>query len=199
MRDWRAFCQAIYKGTEELHCHYREMSKATGGKTPSESQKGEALWAMKAAWDKGEEHYDPARKEDILGRTRKLAWICGKNISKTRLWPWQKRWNAWKIPTRVATWFHSVSLPAFVAAMTFSIVGAKILQKMGRVVLGRRLALPGSMGRGAFTHIIQLLECSKGIWTTQRASLLPHQEGASFSHEGRALQVLCLCGNAQGV
>ena len=35
--DWHALCQAIYKGIEgqeweELYCHYREMSKATGAK-----------------------------------------------------------------------------------------------------------------------------------------------------------------------
>ena len=46
------------------------MSKATGAKKPSASQKAKALWAMKAAWDRGEDYFDPARKEDILGRTR---------------------------------------------------------------------------------------------------------------------------------
>ena len=30
---------------------------------------------------------------------------------------------------------------------------------MGKLLLGRRLALPGSMGHSAFAHIIQLLEC----------------------------------------
>ena len=35
--DWHAFCQAIYKGIEreeweELHCHYRVLSEATGAK-----------------------------------------------------------------------------------------------------------------------------------------------------------------------
>ena len=33
-------------------------------------RKAEALWAMKAAWDRSDEDYDPARKEDVLGRTR---------------------------------------------------------------------------------------------------------------------------------
>ena len=33
-------------------------------------KKAKALWAMKAAWNRGEEFYDPARKEDILGRTK---------------------------------------------------------------------------------------------------------------------------------
>ena len=46
------------------------MSKATGAKKPSESEQAKALWAMKAAKDRGEEKYDPARKGDILGRTK---------------------------------------------------------------------------------------------------------------------------------
>ena len=42
--DWHSFCEAIYKGIEgkdweELYCHYRDMSKTTGAKKPSESQK----------------------------------------------------------------------------------------------------------------------------------------------------------------
>ena len=53
--------------------------------------------------------------------------------------------------------------------------------------MGRRLALPGPMGHGAFTYSIQLLECSEGIWATWRAFLL-HQQGASGSHEGSAGQ-----------
>ena len=42
--DWYAFCQAIYKGIEgreweELHHHYRDMSKAARAKKPSEKAK----------------------------------------------------------------------------------------------------------------------------------------------------------------
>ena len=42
--DWHAFCQAIYTGIggeewEKLHCHCREMRKATEAKKPSDSQK----------------------------------------------------------------------------------------------------------------------------------------------------------------
>ena len=78
--DWHAFCQANYKGIgvreweiegsgwEELYFHYRWMSKATGAKKPSESQKAKDLWAMKAAKDRSEEYYDPARKDNILRR-----------------------------------------------------------------------------------------------------------------------------------
>ena len=71
--DWRAFCQAIYKGIEgrdweELNEHYIEMSRAAGVRKPNESQIARALWKMKAAKDKGEDFYDPERKDNILGR-----------------------------------------------------------------------------------------------------------------------------------
>ena len=78
-RDW-----------EELYCHYRDVSKATGAKKPSESQKAKALWSMKAAKDREEEFYDPARKEDILEEKRH-DWSCGKRTSKTQFLPWPKR------------------------------------------------------------------------------------------------------------
>ena len=65
-------------------------------------------------------------------------------------------------------------------------------------LLGSRLALPGPVGRGASTHVMQLLERSGGIWATQRAFLLPHQEGASGSLDGSPVKAFCLCGNAHG-
>ena len=34
---------------------------------PQEAQKAGAQWAMKAAKDRKEEFYDPARKDNILG------------------------------------------------------------------------------------------------------------------------------------
>ena len=73
--DWQAFCQAIQKGIEgceweELHHQYRDLSKAAGAKKPSKSQKAKALWAMKAAKDRGDEFYDLARKDNILGRNQ---------------------------------------------------------------------------------------------------------------------------------
>ena len=46
------------------------MSKATGTKKPSESQKAKALGAMKAAKERGEAYCDPAREEGILERTK---------------------------------------------------------------------------------------------------------------------------------
>ena len=63
-------------GGEELCGHYQEMSEAAGAKKPSESRRAKAFWATKAAKDKGEDFYDPALKENILGRneTRQELW-----------------------------------------------------------------------------------------------------------------------------
>ena len=79
--DWHALCQSIYKGIEgkeweEVCCHHREVSKATGAAKPSGSEKAKALQAMKGAWDRGADYYDPARKEDFLGgrKTRLDLW-----------------------------------------------------------------------------------------------------------------------------
>ena len=48
---------------------------------------------------------------------QRLAWKRGKNISKTR---WRRRrWNAWRMPSRVGIWFHSLSLPAFCRRNSF--------------------------------------------------------------------------------
>ena len=43
---------------------------------PQEAQKAKALWAMKAAKDRKEDFYDPARKDNILRRneTRLELW-----------------------------------------------------------------------------------------------------------------------------
>ena len=35
------------------------------------AKKANALWKMKAAIDRGEDFYDPERKDNILGRNRK--------------------------------------------------------------------------------------------------------------------------------
>ena len=79
--DWQAFCQAIWKGIEgrdweELFEHHKEMSRAAGVRKPSETQKAKAFWKMKAAKDRGDNFYDPERKDNILGRdkTRLELW-----------------------------------------------------------------------------------------------------------------------------
>ena len=71
------------KGMNGKSSHCREMSRAAGAKKPSESQKRQKpLWAMKAAKDREEEYYDPARKDNIWEGTRH-GWSCGKGTFKT--------------------------------------------------------------------------------------------------------------------
>ena len=54
----------------------RKMSKALGIQKPQEAQKAKALWAMKAAKDRKEQYYDPARKD----------YIWGRNTTRLELW-----------------------------------------------------------------------------------------------------------------
>ena len=61
-----------------------EMSKAAGAKMPSESQKAKALWATKAAKDRGEEFYDIQHTKITFWEGNRHDWSCGENISKIR-------------------------------------------------------------------------------------------------------------------
>ena len=79
--DQYASCHALYKGIEgedweEMYDSYKAMSKALGVKKPQEAQKAKAQWAMKAAKDRKEESYEPARQDNIFGRitTRLELW-----------------------------------------------------------------------------------------------------------------------------
>ena len=83
--DWHAFCQSIFQGIEgceweDLYFHYRKMSKAPGAQKPSESQEAKALWALKAAKDRWEDCYDPARKDNIQGRNQTRLELCTEHL-----------------------------------------------------------------------------------------------------------------------
>ena len=63
--DWHAFCQTIYKGIEgeeweELNCHYRDMSTATGAKKQGESQKSESPLGNESGLEQGSKE-DPLK------------------------------------------------------------------------------------------------------------------------------------------
>ena len=78
--DWYAFCQALYKGMEgedreEMYDSYKVMTRAVGEKKP---QKAKVLWAMKAAKDRTEEFYDPAREEDTSKRNGTATGVVGR-------------------------------------------------------------------------------------------------------------------------
>ena len=129
---------------------------------------------------------------------QKLASICGKNVSKTRSLPWQKRWNR-KKPYHG---WHLVSqcvVASFCRRMACSIAGAKMLQKMweGPYWEGVWPCLDHGTWFVCVHH--PAVRMTQETWATQQAFLLPYQEGAGASHAGSAAQALRLCGNAQGV
>ena len=62
------------KEWEELYHHYSELSRLQELRSRVKVKKPKAFWAMKAL-ERCEEYYDPARKEDTLGRTKtRLEW-----------------------------------------------------------------------------------------------------------------------------
>ena len=154
---------------------YRELSQAAGAKKPSESRKANALRAMKAAWDRAEEIYIAQR--GYFWQNKKSAGIVGGTSQKTRWRLWQRHWNAWSIP---GGWL--LSLPAFVVAMAFIIVGAKICKIRGK----------GPVASGlSWTHGM-LWVCAqrpasgtfRGSTGRTGSSFLLHQEGALCSCKG---------------
>ena len=57
--------------------------------------------------------------------------------SKRRWRHWRRLWNAWRHPTRVGIWFHSLSLPTSVIATSSSIGGAKFCKRCGKDHVGK--------------------------------------------------------------
>ena len=53
-----------------MYDSYKVMSRAVGAQKPQEAQKAKVLWTMRAAKDRKEEFYDPAREEDISKRNK---------------------------------------------------------------------------------------------------------------------------------
>ena len=188
------------KNGKSCICHCREVSRATGATKPSESQKAKAPFRPGT----GVKSIVIQLAKKISWAEHKPAWICGKNVSKSRLRPWQKRWNAWQIPF-CWLWVRSLLLPVRGGCNVLHIVFVKILQLMwegpywkshvncnglrlvgvsifakdvGKTFLGRRLALPGPMGPGTLAHIIQLLECPGKCGTHSELFFFFYQEGA---------------------
>ena len=136
---------------------HRDMSKATGANKPSDS----ALWAVKAAWDRGEECYDPARKQ------QRPVWNCGKSNLKDQI----TAFGDWPL-------VRSFLLPVVWDATACIFVGAKILQKMWEGPYWEGVWPCLDPWDSASAHSIHSLECSRWSWATWRALFLPYEEGA---------------------
>ena len=78
--DWHAFCQAIFEGIEgseweELY-YYRDLIRQQEPKNQVRVKEQKPFGRLNAAKDRREDFYDPARKDNILGRhqTRQELW-----------------------------------------------------------------------------------------------------------------------------
>ena len=158
-------------------------------KKPSESQKSERLFG----------------DESVLGRVRnfmiqlankiswaeKNVWICGKNISKTRLRLWQSRWNAWKIPSGAGFLVRSL-VASRGDCNGLQYCGREDFAKdVGRALLGRRLALPGSMGCCVLAH----KHLASGMYLGSAGQM----ESSFSSIIKKELKPFCSCGDGQGM
>ena len=114
---------------EELHCPYRDMSKATGAKKPSESQKAKFLWATKAAKDREEEYFDLAPKKNIMGRTKTRLDLLEEHLKDPIIFL-EKALKCLENPVTAGQCFDASRGKVVWIAMACSCVGTKILQKM---------------------------------------------------------------------
>ena len=62
--------------------------------------------------------------------------------------------------------------------------GWPLAQSAGKTVLGRRLALLGTLGQRAPAHGVHSLERSREVWAAWRALFLPDEVGAGFAPFG---------------
>ena len=68
--DWHAICQAIYKGVvgpewENMYNKNVEMHTAVNLKKPGTNKNAKMLWALKDAYEKGENNCDPSSERQI--------------------------------------------------------------------------------------------------------------------------------------
>ena len=193
--DRHVLCQAIYKGiegeeSEELYYHYREMSQATGARKPSASHKAKAFWTMKAAWDRSEEYYDPARNEDILGRT-KIRLDLREEHLKDPIAALAKALEC--LEKLFWCWLLVCSFCCQSWLQWLAVLWARRFCKRG----GK--GLPGKASGLAWIHGTLCVCARHPAIGTQRAFLLLYREGAGGSFEGSSVQALRLCGDAPGV
>ena len=115
-------------------------------------KKQEALWAMKAAKDREEEYYDPARKDENSGRAPQR--------------PNHSFGQSSEVPRESLLGLYSGSkrcVKGRVNCNGLQLCGHRNFAKdVGKAVLGRRLALLGPVGQCASAHSVHLLGWFQG-------------------------------------
>ena len=154
---------------------------------------------MKAVRDRSEEFCDPARKEDISGRTKTRLELWEEHL-KDPMAALAKALECLENPTRVGIWFHSLSLPACVVAVASSLVGARIFSKdVARAHLGRRLAFCGPTGCCGFAHNVWRLERKRKYGPDgERCFFLIKRESFALA-KAVEFKPFCARGGAQGM
>ena len=129
-------------------------------------KKQKPFGAMKAAKDRREEFYDPARKDNMYGTETAQDWSCGKNTSKTKFISLGK---ALKCLTMGWPLAQSSCEKSRVLQMACRWVGSGFffLQKsVGKMVLGRRLGRLDLWDSVRLRTAFHSLERSREEWST---------------------------------
>ena len=107
---------------------------------------------------------------------------CGKNVSKIRWRHWRRRWNAWRQPAGVGTWFHSLSLQTLSSPWLSTSLAQRCRKRCGEGPVGKAVG-PFSWTHGMLWHYVERLECSGGKYGPRRELFfLPHREGTLGSY-----------------
>ena len=151
-------------------------------------KKAKALWALKAAKDRSEELYDPARKDNILGRTKTRL------TSKTQTLPWKK---AFKVlgasPLGTGLWFEASCGKSCGLRWPAVVYVPRFYKRCGK----------GPFWEGVWPYLHPWdsvhLRTASVYWNVPgkygplgELLFLPYQEGAGGGFERRAVESLCV-------
>ena len=142
--------QRTFTDTEHNEFEVRTAASLCG---LAKLQTAKALWAMKPAWDRGEECYDPGHEEDVLGRTNTLL-------------------DLWEVHLKHLI----VALAKAVACLENLHLSWHLVSQLVVASFCRRNGFQHSWRKDFAKDVGRaLLECPGEIWATQQPFLLPYQ------------------------
>ena len=153
---------------------------------------------MKAAKDRCEEYDDPARRENIQGRTKTRLELFEEHL-KDPIVALEKALVAWRIPTGADLWFEGSRGTSCGLQWHTVVCVPRFCRRCGNGTTGKASAFAWTHGTVCACAQHPPLGCLGRVWAAWRALLLLFQTGAGGGFCRRAVQALCLCGNAQVV
>ena len=139
--DWHASCQGVYKG----------IGRGRMGRAVMSQQRDEQGKAMKAAKDRDEEYYDPARREDILVKNKDTSGVEGRTPQRPNCGLGNGAKLLGESLLRLAIGSKRLVESRVGCSGLRLCVCQDFANDVGKALLGRRLALPGPMGQCART------------------------------------------------